>query len=74
MRILRATLFDYENGKTYWDRLRQHLNAIVDPGTTVDIKGITPHDSDAHALVEMRCAREVICNAVRAEREGYDAS
>ena len=21
----------------------------------------------------MRCAREVICNAVRAEREGYDA-
>ena len=39
----------------------------------VDIKGITPHDSYAHALVEMRCAREVICNAVRAEREGYDA-
>ena len=73
MRIWYQSYVDYENGKTYWDRLRKHLEAVVDPGTTVDIKGITPHDSYAHALVEMRCAREVICNAVRAEREGYDA-
>lgn len=43
------------------------------PGTQIDIKGITPHDSYAHAIVEFRCAREVICNAVLAEREGYDA-
>lgn len=73
LRIWYQSYVDYENGKTYWDRLRQHLDAIVDPDTTIDIKGITPHDSYAHALVEMRCAREVICNAVRAEREGYDA-
>jgi Asp/Glu/hydantoin racemase len=73
VRIWYQSFVDYENGKTYWDRLRKHLEAVVDPGTTVDIKGITPHDSYAHALVEMRCAREVICNAVRAEREGYDA-
>ncbi len=45
----------------------------MDEGTQVDVKGITPHDSYAHPIVEMRCAREVICNAVRAEREGYDA-
>jgi Asp/Glu/hydantoin racemase len=49
------------------------LKDIVDEGTEVDVKGITPHDSYAHPSVEMRCAREVICNAVRAEREGYDA-
>src|SRR5262245_1861279 len=73
MRIWYQSYVDYENGQTYWDRLRQHLDAIVDPGTQVDIKGITPHDSYAHAIVEFRCAREVICNAVRAEREGYDA-
>jgi Asp/Glu/hydantoin racemase len=73
LRIWYQSYVDYENGKTYWDRLRQHLDAIVDPDTTIDIKGITPHDSYAHSLVEMRCAREVICNAVRAEREGYDA-
>ena len=60
MRIWYQSYVDYANGKTYWDRLRAHLNAIVDAGTTVDIKGITPHDSYAHALVEMRCAREVV--------------
>jgi allantoin racemase len=73
MRIWYQSYVDYENGKVYWDRLRKHLDAIVDPGTEVDIKGITPHDSYAHPIVELRCAREVICNAVRAEREGYDA-
>src|SRR6201991_5081737 len=73
MRIWYQSFVDYEHGKTYWDRLGAHLKSTVDPGTEVDIKGITPHDSYAHPLVEMRCAREVICNAVRAEREGYDA-
>jgi allantoin racemase len=73
VRIWYQSYVDYENGKTYWDRLREHLKSIVDPGTEIDIKGLTPYDSYAHTLVEMRCAREVICNAVRAEREGYDA-
>ena len=73
MRIWYQSYVDYENGKVYWDRLRAHLKTIVDEGTEVDVKGITPHDSYAHPIVEMRCAREVICNAVRAEREGYDA-
>ena len=73
MRIWYQSYVDYENGKTYWDRLRGHLKDIVDEGTEVDVKGITPHNSYAHPIVEMRCAREVICNAVRAEREGYDA-
>lgn len=73
MRIWYQSYVDYEHGKVYWDRLRAHLKTIVDEGTEVDVKGITPHDSYAHPIVEMRCAREVICNAVRAEREGYDA-
>jgi len=73
MRIWYQSYVDYDNGKTYWDRLRAHLKTIVDEGTEVEVHGITPHDSYAHPIVEMRCAREVICNAVRAEREGYDA-
>ena len=73
IRIWYQSYVDYDNGKTYWDRLRVHLGKIVDESTEVDVKGITPHDSYAHPIVEMRCAREVICNAVRAEREGYDA-
>lgn len=73
MRIWYQSYVDYKNGKIYWDRLRAHLKTVVDEGTEVDVKGITPHDSYAHPIVEMRCAREVVCNAVRAEREGYDA-
>ena len=73
MRIWYQSYVDYDNGKIYWDRLRAHLKTIVDEGTEVEVHGITPHNSYAHPIVEMRCAREVICNAVRAEREGYDA-
>ncbi len=73
MKIWYQSYVDYENGKDYWDNLRKHLNEIMDPGTEIDIHGITPHDNYAHSIVEFRCAREVICNAVRAEREGYDA-
>ena len=56
---------DYENGATYWDNLDRHLDAIVGDGTTLEIVGITPHDSYAHPLVEFRCARELPCNAPR---------
>lgn len=64
---------DYENGAEYWDRLAPHLDVVSGWDTQVDIRGITPFDNYAHPLVEMRCAREMICNAVQAEREGYDA-
>lgn len=73
MKIWYQSYVDYENGATYWDTLHPHLEASVSPGTQIDIRGITPFDSYAHPLVEFRCAREMICNAVRAEREGYDA-
>ena len=73
MRIWYQSYVDYEHGRVYWDRLRAHIAKIADPGTSVDIHGITPHDNYAHALVELRCAREVICNAIKAERAGYDA-
>ena len=73
MKIWYQSYVDAEHGQDYWDFLGKHLDDVIDPGTVVDIKGITPHDSYAHPIVEFRCAREVICNAVIAEREGYDA-
>ncbi|MBX2824715.1 MAG: aspartate/glutamate racemase family protein [Gammaproteobacteria bacterium] len=73
MKIWYQSYVDAEHGETYWSYLRAHLDNIIDDGTQVDIKGITPHDSYAHPIVEFRCAREVICHAVQAEREGYDA-
>ena len=56
MRICYQSYVDYENGKTYWDRLRKHLEAVVDPGTTVDIKGITPHE-----FLCSRLGRDAVC-------------
>lgn len=73
MKIWYQSYVDAEHGQSYWDFLGEHLDGVVDPGTVVDIRGITPHDSYAHPIVEFRCAREVICNAVQAERDGYDA-
>lgn len=73
IRICYQSYVDYENGKTYWDMLKPHLGVVAGEGTSVDVWGITPFDSYAHSLVEFRCAREMICNAIRAEREGYDA-
>ena len=73
MKIWYQSYVDYENGASYWDALRVHLDEIASPGTQIDIKGITPYDSYAHPLVEFRCAREMIANAIQAEREGYDA-
>ena len=73
MKIWYQSYVDAEHGETYWEYLRAHLEYIKDDDTEFDIKGITPHDSFAHPIVEFRCAREMICNAVQAEREGYDA-
>ena len=73
MKIWYQSFVDYENGASYLDALRAHLDTIKDPETSIDITGITPYDSYAHPIVEWRCAREMICNAVTAERKGYDA-
>lgn len=73
IRIAYQSYVDAALGGTYWKHLQKHLDDIVDEGTSVDIKGITPPDSYAHGLSEYRCGREMICNAVTAEREGYDA-
>lgn len=72
-RIWYQSFVDDANAGPYWDLLRRHLDAVADEDTTIEVHGITPYDSYAHPLVEWRCAREMICNAIRAEREGYDA-
>jgi Asp/Glu/hydantoin racemase len=73
IRLWYQSYVDEENGRNYWVYLRAHLARLVDDGTKVEIHGITPHDSYPHPLMEWRCAREMIANAIRAEREGYDA-
>ena len=71
MKIWYQSYVDYENGASYWDALRLHLDEIVSPGTQIDIKGITPFDSYAHPLVEFRCAREMIANKLEPAIEDF---
>ena len=73
IRIAYQSYVDESQAGTYWKNLQAHFDDIIDEGTTVDIKGITPPDAFAHSISEMRCAREMIINAITAEREGYDA-
>ncbi len=73
MKLWYQSYVDYENGAKYWDALGAHLDVIREPETVIDIRGITPFDSYAHPIVEWRCAREMIANAIEAERQGYDA-
>lgn len=73
IKIWYQSYVDSDTGGPYWKRLRAHLAAIADPGTDIHLHGISPPDNYPHPIVEWRCARDMIANAVRAEREGYDA-
>jgi allantoin racemase len=57
----------------YTKRLQAMLDAIASPGIRFEVKGLDPPISDFDALSELRCARQVIGNAIQAEKQGYDA-
>jgi len=57
----------------YLDKLEPHLNAILDPGFSATFHTTTPPATTTHALTEFRIARNLIRNAVEAERQGYAA-
>ncbi len=55
--------------------LRKTIDQCVDPGTQVDIHGID-HSSGFgvhYRFLEFQDMKEIIYNAIRAEKEGYDA-
>ena len=73
IRIWFQSFVDATLGGPYLDHLRPHLDRIRGVNTAVALHGMTPPDSYAHPLMEFRCARLAIQNAIRAEREGFDA-
>lgn len=56
----------------YIDRLQGMLNEVAS-GSRFEVHGLDPPDHSFHPLTEFRCASQVIGNALRAERAGYDA-
>jgi allantoin racemase len=57
----------------YINKVEPHLKAILDPEFSGTFNTTTPPATTTHALTEFRVARNIIRNAVEAERQGYDA-
>ena len=73
IRIWWQSYVDSALGGPYLAHLRPHLARICGSNTEISVHEMTPPDSYAHPLMEFRCARLAVQNAIRAEREGYDA-
>ena len=73
VRLWYQSYVDEALARPYLACLREHLDSVKDSDTTITVHEMTPPDSFAHPLVEFRCAQMAVKNAIRAEREGYDA-
>lgn len=73
MRIYWQSFIDETSSAAYMARLSAYLNDIAEPGTRVEVHGISPPDRAFGRLSELRCAVLAIDNAIAAEEAGYDA-
>lgn len=73
MKIFWQSFIDATASAAYMARLSDYLNTIAEPGTTVDVRGISPPDRAFGRLSEFRCAILAIDNGIQAEADGYDA-
>lgn len=72
LRIWYQSFTDHNETRRYHDRLLEHVNAAARQGNAIEVVGMDP-PSRKHRITELRCGVEVVRNAIRAEREGYDA-
>jgi Asp/Glu/hydantoin racemase len=73
VKIWYQSFVDPTQQAAYIKTLRQALNGLSAKGVEFDVHGITPPDLELHRLTEFRCARQVICHAVKAQQQAYDA-
>src|SRR3989442_2460790 len=57
----------------YISKVEAHLKAILEPDFSATFHTTTPPATTTHAVTEFRIARNLIRNAVEAERQGYAA-
>ena len=58
--------------RTYLAKLLPHMQACLSPDFELAFHTITPSVTTVHALSEFRFSRQVIRNAIQAEKEGCD--
>src|SRR6266852_7176267 len=57
----------------YISKVEAHLKSILEPDFSATFHTTTPAATTTHAITEFRIARNLIRNAVEAERQGYAA-
>jgi allantoin racemase len=57
----------------YIAKVEAHLKSILEPDFSATFHTTTPPATTTHAITEFRIARNLIRNAVEAEKQGYDA-
>ena len=57
----------------YIAKVEAHLKSILEPGFEATFHTTTPPATTTHAITEFRIARNLIRNAVEAEKQGYAA-
>ena len=72
MRIWYQSFTDHDETRAYHDRLSAHIASVARPGTRIEVVGMSP-PARRHRITETRCALDAVKNAIRAEREGFDA-
>jgi Asp/Glu/hydantoin racemase len=73
MRIWWQSFVDPSQNGPYLERLARYLNDIADPGTTVDVHGMSPPDRGFGRLTELRCSVLAVDAALEAAEQGYTA-
>ena len=72
MKIWYQSFTHPDEARPYQARLQAYLAGAAKPGATFNLAGMDP-PSRKHRITELRCALDVVRNALRAEQEGYDA-
>jgi allantoin racemase len=73
VRLRWQSFVDPDQNRPYLDRLHTYLNEIADPGTEVEVVGVSPPDRWFGRLTELRCATVAVDNAIDADEQGLDA-
>ena len=72
MRLWYQSFVDPEANAPYLERLSAYVAEIADPGTTVEVVGLSPPDRFFGRLTELRCAVVAVDNALEAQERGFD--
>jgi Asp/Glu/hydantoin racemase len=74
MRIYYQSFLDRKHQPSYFERLEAFLDSVADPGSEIEVGGISPPDSHPCRLSELRGGLQTVENIIDAEERGFDAA